>query len=163
MIQMIQRMNEQAMTAKEVAKDFMKKFSGLRSKNFLGSAGLLKLGLTILIGLVMSTGRAQTNFASAQVEGGDSGSVMNDNTGSIGNTDAPVNIAGFSPNHPLWYQWTASHDGDVELDTIGSIATVTNVITVGYDTNFVPITVTNVDLVNLDTVLGVYQGPAENF
>jgi uncharacterized delta-60 repeat protein len=155
-------MNEQAMTANEVAKDFMKKFSGLRLKSFLGSAGLLKLGLTILIGLVMSTGRAQTNFANAQMISGDWGSVVNTNTGITPDTFAP-NIAGFSPSHPLWYQWTASHDGEVELDTVGSIAAVTNIVTIGYDTNFAPIVVTNVDLVNMDTVLGVYQGTSPKF
>lgn len=74
-------------------------------------------------------------FASATVLTGEWGVVSNNNTGATADVGAP-NIAGFPPNHPLWYQWTASHDGDVELDTLGSVA----------------------HLVNLDTVLGVYQG-----
>lgn len=81
-----------------------------------------------------SEGRAQTNFASAQVLTGDWGSVTNDNTLAAVDLYAP-NIAGFPHNAPIWYQWTASHDGEVELDTVGSG-------------------------IGLDTVLGVYSGNA---
>ena len=99
----------------------MKKFTSLRLRNLVGSAGLLKLGLVILAGLMVNVGKAQTNFASAQVLTGDLGSVTNDNARAIPdlNPKAP-NIAGFAPNKPLWYQWTPTVDGEVELDTIGS-------------------------------------------
>ncbi|MFZ0829365.1 MAG: Calx-beta domain-containing protein [Verrucomicrobiia bacterium] len=115
----------------------MKTFTSLRLQNLLSHTGLVKLALVVLMGLAASIGRSQTSFASAQVLTGDWGSVVNTNTLVTPDAGAP-SIAGFPPNHPLWYQWTAPADGEVELDTIGSI-----------------------DLhlgAPLDTVLGVYTG-----
>jgi len=107
-----------------------------RLQNLLKRASLVKLGLLILAGLLATTGRAQMNFATAQVLTGDwGGPVTYDNTGVTPDSGAP-NTAGFSPQHPLWYQWTAPADGEVELDTIGSHSGTTN----------------------LDTVLAVYTG-----
>ena len=107
----------------------------MNMKSFLGRSlrcGLVAAVFLALAGLAVSIGRAQSDFASAEVLSGDSGSVTNSNTNSVVDAGAP-SIAGFAPNAPLWYQWTASHDGEVELDTIGSDS-------------------------NLDTVLAVYNG-----
>ena len=78
--------------------------------------GLLKVVLTILVVLCANGATAQINFASAQVLGGDFGTVSNSNFGVIHDPNAP-NIAGFRPNAPLWYQWTASHSGVVGIWT----------------------------------------------
>lgn len=115
----------------------MQKFTSLKLKNFAGNTGLLKLGLVVLACFAADVGRAQNSFATAQVLTGDLGSVVNDNTGVKPDPNAP-NIAGFAPNAPLWYQWTPSVDGEVELDTIGSVD----------DTTATP----------LNTVLGVFTG-----
>ncbi len=114
----------------------MNKFAGLRLRNLTGNTGLVRLGLMVLIGLVAGAASAQTNFASAQVLTGNWGSVLFTNTTFLNNTGP--NNAGFYPNAPVWYQWTAPADGVVALDTIGSV-----------DTNAgAP----------LDTVLAVYTG-----
>jgi hypothetical protein len=131
----------------------MQKFAGLGLCSLLRSAGLATLSLMVLIGLTMNTGRAQTSFATAQVLSGDWGSVTFDNTGVIPDVGY-LGTAGFAPHAPLWYQWTAPQDGEVELDTVGSVALVTNIV-------FNPSTLlftTNVLTRNLDTVLGVYTG-----
>ncbi len=72
------------------------------------------------------------------------GSVTNSNTGVVPSDNLP-NIAGFPPNAPLWYLWTAPQSGEVELDTVGSFSAqvVTNV-SVGY-------LVTNTVVTNLET------------
>jgi hypothetical protein len=113
----------------------MKKITSLRLRNLLRNTGLVKLALVVLAGLMVNVGKAQTNFATAQVLTGGSGSVTNSNIGVQRDTHAP-NIAGFAPNAPLWYQWKPSVDGEVELDTIGSMGTSGM----------------------LDTVLGVFTG-----
>ena len=97
----------------------MKKFTSLRLRNLTSNIGLLKLGLVILACFAAEVGRAQTNFASAQPLSGDSGSVAYNNASAIRDANAP-SIAGFPANKPLWYQWTPTSDGEVELDTIGS-------------------------------------------
>ena len=46
--------------------------------------------------------------------------VFDNNYGNSADPGCP-NIAGFAPNEPVWYQWTAPRRfGEVELDTIGS-------------------------------------------
>lgn len=117
---------------------------------------------TVLVftGSLATTGRAQTSFSTPQVLAGDWGAVTNDNTGvtpDAGNRG----IGGSYPNAPLWYQWTAPADGEVQLDTIGSMTLSTNVIYNYVRTNngYVLIRTTNVSMVKLDTVLGVYTGP----
>ncbi|HTR40225.1 MAG TPA: Calx-beta domain-containing protein, partial [Pseudomonadales bacterium] len=101
--------------------------------------------LVIVGGFMAATGRAQTNFATAQVIYGTSGTVTNSNAGFVPN-DNPPSIAGFAPNAPLWYSWTAPQSGEVEMDTIGSFSqsVVTNSI-LGYQ-------VVNVTVTNLETV-----------
>jgi uncharacterized delta-60 repeat protein len=106
----------------------MNDFGCRRLQNLLKCAGLVKLGLVILAGLLVTTGQAQIPIT------GDHGSVTNNNTGA--SPSGVPNIAGFAPNAPLVYQWTAPVNGEVELDTIGSV------------TNQTP----------LDTVLAVFTG-----
>jgi uncharacterized delta-60 repeat protein len=116
------------------------KFMSWKLQNLASGTGWAKLGLLILAGLIVANaGRAQTSFYSPQVLAGDYGSVTNDNSSvkPPGDPSAP-SIAGFAPNRPLWFQWTASSDGEVELDTIGSLD----------DTNGTP----------LNTVLAVFTG-----
>src|SRR5580698_3903039 len=88
---------------------------------------LVITALVLVSGLPAMTARAQTSFASAQVIGGTTGTVTNSNVGVVP-TDNPPSIAGFAPNAPLWYSWTAPQSGEVEMDTIGSFssAVVTN-------------------------------------
>ena len=71
------------------------------------------------------------NFASATVLTGYWGSTNVDNTLATAEAGEPSH-AGFPANASVWYQWTAPQDGEVALDTIGSIG--------------------------LDTVLAVYTG-----
>jgi uncharacterized delta-60 repeat protein len=134
-------------------KDFM---PGLQ--NHAPKAFWLKAGLLFLVGFAASVGQAQTNFASAQVISGVWGSVVNTNTGVTPDIGAPSN-AGFAPNAPLWYAWTAPQDGVMEMDTVGSAISYTYISVVGFD----PVThqytlVTNTYTFNIDTVLGVYTG-----
>jgi len=76
------------------------------------------------------------SFFSPVALSGDWGATNLDNTGGAPETGDP-NIAGLAPNAPVWFQWTAPSDGEVELDTIGSYAT---------------------NGVKLDTVLAVFTG-----
>src|ERR1017187_5025848 len=99
----------------------MQKFTSLKLKNFAGNTGLIKLGLVILACFAADVGRAQFTFATAANLSGYWGSVTNDNTSGGPEANAPQ-IVGFTNNAPLWYQWTAPVDGEVELDTIGSAA-----------------------------------------
>ena len=84
-------------------------------QNLASGTGWVKLGLLMLAGLIVANaGRGQDSFYAPQPLSGDYGSVANDNSGFKADPSAP-NIAGFPPNAPLWYQWTASSDGEVEL------------------------------------------------
>jgi uncharacterized delta-60 repeat protein len=92
------------------------------------------------------TGRGQTSFATAQAISGTWGTVTNSNTGVVP-SDNPPNIAGFPPNAPLWYSWTAPLSGEVELDTIGSFsAAAVPLVSEGY-------LVTNVVVTNLENIV----------
>ena len=107
--------------AKNVVTKTQEKFMSWKLQKLASGAGWAKLGLLILAGLIMANaGRAQTNFNSPQVLSGIYGSVSNSNLS--GSPGGAPSIAGFAPNAPLWYQWTAPSDGEVELDTIGSEA-----------------------------------------
>jgi uncharacterized delta-60 repeat protein len=99
--------------------------------------------VTVIVSLAI-TGRAQTSFATAQVlPGVTSGTVTNSNLGVVP-TDNPPSIAGFAPNAPLWYSWTAPKSGEVEMDTVGSFfARVVTNVTIGY-------LVANVTVTNLE-------------
>lgn len=143
-----------------ISKYIMQKLTSVRFGSLV-SAGCVKLGaaLILLAGLTVSSATAQTSFYSPQVLDASSywGTAANDNTGVTPDVGAP-NIAGYAPNAPLWYVWTAPHSGEVELDTVGSALFVTNSTFIGIDTNLQPIFSTNISVVNLDTVLGVYVG-----
>ena len=120
-----------------MANVFMKRFTSPGLRNLVGSTGWAKLGLTILIVVQAGFVSAQTSFGLPQILTGSWGAVTNDNTGNIPDAGF-TGIAGFYPNAPVWYQWTAPQDGEVELDTIGSVD----------DFFGEPV----------DTVLGVYTG-----
>ena len=84
----------------------MKKITSLRLRNLLRNAGLVKLGLVVLAGLMVNVGNAQTSFATAynlNLTGGAYGAVTNNNIGVSRDAKAP-NIAGFAANAPLWYK-----------------------------------------------------------
>jgi len=110
----------------------MNKFTGQRLRNLLGNTGLVKLGLMILIGLAANAGKAQINFASAQVLDVSQswGSVVNNNAIVPGPDAGAPSIAGFAPHSPLWYSWTAPADGEVSLDTIGTLRGLDTVLAV---------------------------------
>jgi uncharacterized delta-60 repeat protein len=59
------------------------------------------------------------NFADATVLAGDWGSTTGNSSLATHEPGEPSR-AGYPPNASLWYQWTATHDGEVTLDTIGS-------------------------------------------
>jgi len=129
-------------------------------QNFAPKAVWLKLGLALLVGFAAGAGQAQTSFATAQVLDNATlwGNVANNNNGVTPDVGAPNN-AGYAPNAPLWYQWTAPQDGVVTMDTVGSVNSFTNVTLVGFDPNtFQLIYLTNITVVNIDTVLAVYTG-----
>jgi uncharacterized delta-60 repeat protein len=62
---------------------------------------------------------ANDNFANAAELTGNWGSISTNNTFATHEPGEPSR-AGYSPNASLWYQWTATRDGEVTLDTIGS-------------------------------------------
>src|ERR1700679_1224867 len=127
--------DEAAIITSNMAKDIMKKFTSPGLRNSHGGVGFLTLGLMVLVGLMVNVGKAQTSFSSAQVLTGNSGATVPfDNSGFTPGAGAP-SPPGFPANAPLWYQWTAPVDGEVTLDTIGSVDTL---------------------LLPVDTVLGVY-------
>src|ERR1700685_688216 len=101
---------ETAVTASNMAKENMKKFTspGLRNPNV--GVGFLTLGLMVLLGLMVNVGRAQDRFSWDQALSRDFGTVTNDTSGVTADPGGP-STAGFPPNKPLWYQWTAPVDG----------------------------------------------------
>lgn len=145
-----------SIVAAKLAKDNMKKFTSPGLQMMTGRSSFLVMGVMALLVMTADISRAQTNFASAEVLSGDSGTVTNDNTGVTPDVGAP-NIDGFAPNAPLWYQWTAPRDGVVTIDTIGSTNFVpagTNVVSGTNAVQAFSPSFTN----NLDTVLAVYTG-----
>ena len=123
--------------ASDMAKEIMKKFTGPGLQNFTGRFGFLTLTVLVLLGWMVNSGSAQTSFYTPGTIAGNWGFAVNDNTGVTPDPGAP-STAGSPPNAPLWYSWTAPMDGEVTLDTVGSI-----------DPLFGQ---------PLDTVLGVYTG-----
>lgn len=81
---------------------------------------------------------ANDNWANAQQVVGLYGSVTNSNVGAT--AEPGETHAGIAAQHSLWYAWTAPMDGDVSLDTFGSVSTNTP----------------------LDTVLAVYTGSSSS-
>jgi len=116
--------------------------------------GRTGLGLMILAGLAGGICRvsAQGTFGNPIVISGGWGNITQDNTGFTSSPGEP-SIAGVTPNAPVWFQWTATQDGEVEFDTIGSVA---QEVYYTFDNNDNLILVTN--SYQLDTVLGVYTG-----
>ena len=110
------RMVQRSGCAINMAYDIMKKFTTPGLKRLFAKTGLLALGLA-LASLAVGTARAQFSFYAPQTLNGDSGTVENDNSSSIIDPSAPT-IAGNPPTAPLWYTWTASHTGDVDIDTV---------------------------------------------
>jgi len=109
--------------AKNFVTETQEKFMSWKLKNLARGTGWPKLGMLILAGLIVAnTGRAQFSFYDPWTLMGDHDSFIFD-TGFFGyyppDSGCP-RIAGFAPNEPVWYQWTAPADGEVELDTIGS-------------------------------------------
>ena len=121
-----------------MAHNIMKKFTTPGLHRLIGKTGFLTLGLMVLLGLTGNSAKAQDSFSSPQVLSGDFGSVAVDNTGVTPDQGAPT-IAGLPPQHTLWFQWSTTNSGEVEIDTINSADDVLGVT-------------------NLDTVLGVYTG-----
>jgi uncharacterized delta-60 repeat protein len=119
----------------------MKKFTGQRLQNLAGNTGLVKLGLVVLIGLAAASASAVGTFATAPaLTGSYWGSVVGTNAFGITPDGGCPSIAGFPPHAPLWFRWTATNSGEVELDTLGSVA------------------IQGTPDVPLDTVLAVYTG-----
>jgi uncharacterized delta-60 repeat protein len=131
-------MDETVAAVKNMVKDIMKKFFSPGLPNLAGKVAGLTWGLAVLLLLTVNTGRAQTSFASPQVLAGDYGLVTFDNTGVVPDVGAPT-IAGLPPTATIWFQWTTTNSGEVEIDTFGSVDDV-----LGFS--------------QLDTVLGVYTG-----
>ncbi len=126
-----------------VVSEFLKRLEVLcedatRNIPFAGRLGIRRSVLLACLSLAASVGWAQTSFSTAQVITGQWGSVTNDNTGVVPDPGGP-SPAGFAPQHPLWYKWTAPESGEVTLDTIGSV---------------------DAGGTNLDTVVAVYTGRA---
>jgi uncharacterized delta-60 repeat protein len=111
-------------------------------------SGIIILAASVVFSAVSAS--AQDSFATAYPITGVFGSVTNDNTLSMSETGDP-SIAGYAPNAPVWYAFTAPQSGVVEMDTIGSteegnIITIgTNVINLGFS-------------IPLDTVMAIYTG-----
>ena len=100
------------------------------------SPGVILPPSTETVTIIETNSNFGLSFFSPIVLSGDWGSTNMDNTGGFAEPGDPA-IAGFAPNAPVWFQWTAPSDGEVELDTIGSYAT---------------------NGVKLDTVLAVFTG-----
>ena len=104
-----------------MVKEIMKKFTSPGLCRCIGKSGFLTLGLMVLLVLTGNISRAQASFATAQVLlSGDSGIVTVDNTGVVPDTNAPT-IANLVPQNTIWFQWSTTNSGEVELDTIGSL------------------------------------------
>lgn len=63
---------------------------------------------------------ANDNFLSATELSGLSGSVSDDSTGATSEPGEPSH-AGQAPMNSLWYKWVAPADGEVSVDTMGSV------------------------------------------
>ena len=98
--------------------------------------GVLVPPTTETVTIIETNASAQLSFFSPAGIAGDWGVTNVSNVASVPDTGMP-SIAGNTPNAPVWFQWTAPADGEVTLDTIGSLAT---------------------NGVKLDTVLGVFTG-----
>ncbi len=98
----------------------------------------MKLAAVVLAGLLANAGHASLpgTFSSPIAIGGAWGSTSVDNSFYTADPGTP-NLAGFPAQSPVWFKFSATNDGEVSIDTIGS-------------TNFYG--------QPLDTVLAVYGG-----
>src|SRR5581483_5276384 len=99
----------------------MQTFAGRKAFNAFRVAGFVKLALIALLGLAGTFCRADGSgtFADPFILDGGWGNTTVDNTGFFPEQSGIV-IGGYGAVSPVWYQWTAPQDGDVELDTVGS-------------------------------------------
>lgn len=126
------------MIASYMANEIMKTFTSPGLKNFPGRFSFLNLSLLVLLGLMVNTAKAQFDFSSALPLAGDYGAIVPvDNTGVVADPSGPT-IAGLPPTSTVWFQWSSTNSGEVEIDTMGSIDPFLGA--------------------QLDTVLGVYTG-----
>jgi uncharacterized delta-60 repeat protein len=114
------------------------KLAGRKTGNLFRRAGAARLGLMILAGLSATICHGQGTFSDPIVISGGWGNVSQDNFGFAPEIGAP-SVGGLPQNAPVWFQWTAPQDGEVELDTVGSVDDI-------------------LFTTPLDTVLGVYSG-----
>ena len=98
--------------------------------------GVLMPPVTETVTIIETNASAPLSFFSPAVITGNWGATNVSNLASVPDTGMP-SLAGYTPNAPVWFQWTAPADGEVTLDTIGSLAT---------------------NGIKLDTVLGVFTG-----
>src|SRR5438105_934517 len=108
-------------------------------KNFSGRSRWPRLAVFMLAGLLFlafSAAAQPDDFANAQLLFGTWGSVTNDNSAATAEAGEPPH-AGKTATQSLWYVWTAPQDGEVSVDTLGSVDALG---------------------ANLDTVLSVYIG-----
>jgi len=118
-------------------KIIQKQFLGGTPQRLSGKSNWFALALVLVAALVLGGIRAQAqSFASPIAISGVWGSNTVDNSSAVADPGSP-SIAGFAPTAPVWFQWTATQDGDVQLDTIGSVDSF------GF---------------NMDTVIGVFTG-----
>jgi uncharacterized delta-60 repeat protein len=99
----------------------------------------IHVGLAVmawLLAAALTPAHAQGTFANPIPIGGYWGSTNVDNTSSFPDAGMP-NIAGVIPSAPVWFQFYATNDGEVSIDTIGSVDSFG---------------------LNMDTVLAVYGG-----
>jgi uncharacterized delta-60 repeat protein len=102
-------------------KIIQKQFLGGTPQRLSGKSNWFALALVLVAALVLGGIRAQAqSFASPIAISGVWGSNTVDNSSAVADPGSP-SIAGFAPTAPVWFQWTAPKDGDVQLDTIGSV------------------------------------------
>src|SRR5690348_14731623 len=107
----------------------MQKITGLSRIICGGWVNAVAIIFAVLTFGITDFANAQSSFFSPQDLGdAEWGIVTNDSSLVIADTNAP-SIAGNNAFAPVWYTWTAPRDGDVELDTVGSlhVALVTNI------------------------------------
>jgi uncharacterized delta-60 repeat protein len=127
-----------------------------KSLNSFGYKIAVGVAVALIACCATSLVEAQTNFSSPQVISGEWGAVTNNNSSVTADSGFP-GIAGNFPNAPLWYKWTAPHDGEVQLDTVGSQVWATNTIFVRLTNGLTAIS-NVIGYAKMDTVLGVYSG-----
>ncbi len=96
------------------------------------------------------------NYTNATSLTGVWGSITQDNTDATPLPGEP-SIAGFAPNAPVWYQWTAPQDGEVALDTIGSVGDTVLAVYTGSSLTALNQVAANDDLFPVNSALAMYN------